>query len=67
MRASPKGTRRIASRGQNLPENGGREVRVLLSTYESRGGVEPLVGLVAAQFGKLAAALRDVMPWWRPA
>jgi vancomycin aglycone glucosyltransferase len=24
---------------------GGHEVRVLLSTYDSRGGVEPLVGL----------------------
>ena len=33
--------------GPELTGNGDAEVRVLLSTYDSRGGVEPLLGLAA--------------------
>jgi hypothetical protein len=33
--------------GQELTGNGDTKVRVLLSTYDSRGGIEPLLGLAA--------------------
>ncbi|MDT5116230.1 MAG: vancomycin aglycone glucosyltransferase, partial [Mycobacterium sp.] len=36
-------------------------MRVLLSTYDSRGGVEPLVGL-AVQLRALGAAVRVCAP-----
>jgi vancomycin aglycone glucosyltransferase len=36
-------------------------VRVLLSTYDSRGGIEPLLGL-AAQLRALGAAVRMCAP-----
>ena len=36
--------------------NGGHGVRVLLATYDSRGGVEPLLGTAAA-FGTDGATL----------
>jgi vancomycin aglycone glucosyltransferase len=42
--------------GRNL-RNGGHEVRVLLSTYDSRGGVEPLLGLAV----RLQALGADVL------
>ena len=41
-------------------------MRVLLSTYESHGDAEPMVGL-AVQFDTGAAGPRDVMRWWRAA
>ncbi len=46
--------------GQN-PRKWGREVRVLLSTYDSRGGVEPLVGL-AVRLRALGAEVRVCAP-----
>src|SRR5690348_18370148 len=46
---------------QNLPKHRSREVRVLLSTYGSRGDVEPLVGL-AVQLRELGAEVRMCAP-----
>src|SRR5207249_11345315 len=46
--------------GPNL-RNGGRDVRVLLSTYGSRGDVEPMVGL-AAQLRALGAEVPVCAP-----
>jgi len=42
-------------------ENGSREVRVLLSTYRSRGDVEPMVGL-AVRLRALGAEVRVCAP-----
>jgi hypothetical protein len=41
--------------------NGSREMRVLLSTYDSRGGVEPLMGL-AVRLRALGAEVRVCAP-----
>jgi hypothetical protein len=41
--------------------NGGREMRVLLSTYDSRGGVEPLVAL-AVRLQAIGAEVRVCAP-----
>jgi UDP:flavonoid glycosyltransferase YjiC (YdhE family) len=41
--------------------NGSREMRVLLSTYESHGDVEPMVGL-AVQLRALGAEVRVCAP-----
>jgi vancomycin aglycone glucosyltransferase len=41
--------------------NGSSEMRVLLSTYGSRGDVEPVVGL-AVQLGALGAEVRVCAP-----
>jgi hypothetical protein len=48
---APGGLRQDPGRAVESPAearaygNGGREMRVLLSTYDTRGGVEPLAGL----------------------
>src|SRR5262249_10586382 len=49
------------NRGRKPRKTGGHEMRVLLSTYGSRGDVEPLVGL-AAGLRELGAEVRVCAP-----
>jgi hypothetical protein len=61
------GLRQDPGRAAELPtqagtyENGSWEVRVLLSTYGSRGGVEPVVGL-SARLRALGTSVRGCAP-----
>jgi len=65
--SAPGGLRQDAGRAAESPAeartcgNGSREVRVLLSTYDSRGGVEPLVAL-AVRLRELGAQVRVCAP-----
>src|SRR5688500_16450458 len=61
LAASPGLWRRILGCSRKLEDFGGPVVRVLLSTYGSRGDVEPLVAL-AVQLRALGAEVRVCAP-----
>src|ERR1700753_3637624 len=60
-RSCRPGGRTIGSAGTGNLRNGSSEVRVLLWTYDTRGGVEPLIGL-AVQLRALGAEVRVCAP-----